>query len=1125
MADQVYVRKLTDKNLKRWKVDFPFLTKHPDMENQAYCNLCKQGLTPKRNVIQHHSTTKTHLVLSNSIGKKSAGRRVTSQENINLELISTVNTTTPAAITQIKLQQQPQLEPQAPPKVIEIQGPTTANVSLFGTEGGYVLESYETLEENDGDISHLLPAGTVLAEFLQEETEPGQTTVAKISANAQFPLFIQQEIQRRFFTMEGHDAFWKCNGGVFKMHKFVVSLFSPYIKSLLETNLEEEESVIYTPDLSSLTVKSLLCICYTGRVVLPRQELTEQIIKAFNEMGFHGEFTIEKQTIKQVKDEEIVAQVRGKRKRQEKRQRRVGKRGRPKRLKPVIDDKTAVTTESQLVLGDNNEILTQVIQKDNLVEGHQDYEIRTVLDDMEESEDEWKPTKNDEHDTSEDEGYDKDDLKMKTKLKAIDDSNVKVEMEEDIQDENILLDYNHLMVPQAYTDRDDEDKENRFEGSEEQQLESIDNSTKKKKDKIKERHRDAANRYFLIGSYNNFHKGQLSAQLREDLLDGNNDSLDNIESLFVCHLCYQVFPFADAYNLHMEEKHANKRPRHGRFYVGENTYHCPTCDHDITVLHIVWFVKHLKYCGVNDDMAAALLKPGDLDQPIPPKEEPKDPYADDCLSGRETDKRYTNLCDLLLGRFYPSIWGCRTCYEVFAEKQSLIQHYTSAHGGKLDYGSCYDKESGLYTCSYCNLVLKNRHLVLFIRHLKQCLVDPSLGVLRNQEEEGVDEDETEDTIDPWGVINRPLRVANLRSEWICEALFGRFIPILFPCHICYSVYQDEREIKQHFSEEHVNVENCVENGRLYNKDQDCYTCPLCRKDVCRNQKSSIYFTYHMKKCAGETRTVTRTCDKCNKTFNKYNTFTNHQLYFCSDNQNNGFICHICSTVIKTKRELDTHVKYVHSTVRQFECEQCQKRFKRKGDLVVHMQSHTAAPGFFCEKCGKSFFKKRNLKSHLSTHDTSDSSKKHECIECGRRFLRLQALKNHLTTHSSERLYSCEVCGARVKTQGTLMTHRKKVHKLNTALPLTAKLVPDTLIQQGHDDVSMATVTVAGAPTHTVVATMPGEGQQPAIIAHHKMATLIEASDIQHATTSDGTAVLLIKTEKMPNEDDNMPHLM
>ncbi len=101
--------------------------------------------------------------------------------------------------------------------------------------------------------------------------------------------------------------------------------------------------------------------------------------------GFHGEFTIEKQTIKQVKgktfiwsnvffiflskkykttlwkvltksllDEEIVAQVRGKRKRQEKRQRCVVKRGRPKRLKPVIDVKTAVTTESQLVLGEFN---------------------------------------------------------------------------------------------------------------------------------------------------------------------------------------------------------------------------------------------------------------------------------------------------------------------------------------------------------------------------------------------------------------------------------------------------------------------------------------------------------------------------------------------------------------------------------------------------------------------------------------------------------------------------------------------------------------------------------------------------------------------------------------------------
>ena len=59
------------------------------------------------------------------------------------------------------------------------------------------------------------------------------------------------------------------------------------------------------------------------------------------------------------------------------------------------------------------------------------------------------------------------------------------------------------------------------------------------------------------------------------------------------------------------------------------------------------------------------------------------------------------------------------------------------------------------------------------------------------------------------------------------------------------------------SENHLNIENCVENGSLYNKDLDCYNCPVCKKDVCKNQKSSIYFTYHMKKCAGETCTVTR----------------------------------------------------------------------------------------------------------------------------------------------------------------------------------------------------------------------------------------------------------------------------
>ena len=43
-----------------------------------------------------------------------------------------------------------------------------------------------------------------------------------------------------------------------------------------------------------------------------------------------------------------------------------------------------------------------------------------------------------------------------------------------------------------------------------------------------------------------------------------------------------------------------------------------------------------------------------------------------------------------------------------------------------------------------------------------------------------------------------LKVVNQRSHWISESLFGKYFPIVYPCHVCYTAYADERDIKEHF---------------------------------------------------------------------------------------------------------------------------------------------------------------------------------------------------------------------------------------------------------------------------------------------------------------------------------------
>ena len=104
------------------------------------------------------------------------------------------------------------------------------------------------------------------------------------------------------------------------------------------------------------------------------------------------------------------------------------------------------------------------------------------------------------------------------------------------------------------------------------------------------------------------------------------------------------------------------------------------------------------------------------------------------------------------------------------------------------------------------------------------------------------------------------------------------------------------------------------------------------------------------------------CPVCTKKFNCPNTQDRH-IYV--HYQNKSFVCDQCGEKFTFESELSNH-KIVHQTIKTWPCAKagCNKEFKWKGDLAVHVKSHTAK-FLICTICNNFSTKvEKNLRQHL-----------------------------------------------------------------------------------------------------------------------------------------------------------------
>ncbi|XP_043273995.1 zinc finger protein 595-like isoform X11 [Venturia canescens] len=239
--------------------------------------------------------------------------------------------------------------------------------------------------------------------------------------------------------------------------------------------------------------------------------------------------------------------------------------------------------------------------------------------------------------------------------------------------------------------------------------------------------------------------------------------------------------------------------------------------------------------------------------------------------------------------------------------------------------------------------------------------------------------------------------------------------------------------------------NYYKHRRCHREDDlQCKHCPKkfrLRRDIKRHEKTHFFPSYTCKECDYETTILTALsihvakqhedktylpfqCNECDKRFRKAFDLQEHYNIHSGEKP---FACQHCTESFYLKRQLSAHCRRSHpeivkaSKVTSTACDICGRVLATKKSLSRHKESHNPTKLYLCDFCGKSLSSAEHLKKHRRIHT---GEKPYVCDVCGKGFTDSENLRLHRRVHTGEKPYKCDQCPKAFSQRSTLTIHRR-----------------------------------------------------------------------------------------------------